>query len=439
MRILLVSPRSEFPDVTPGWLGIPQMSLLILEALTPPEHQITTVEEEIEPVPANGDWDLVGLSVMTATATRAYALADEFRRRGSKVVLGGIHASIIPEEAAEHADAVLVGEAEGVWSRILKDAEENNLQQIYRNSQPDISAIPFVHYKNNERGLLAPSIVPVVASRGCPYGCEFCCVHRVYGRRLRQLPVERVLEQIHRSSADWVVFLDDNLGTNREWALELFAGLRHFDLKFLAQLSVGFVLDEALFCAAVKAGLKGIFVGVETIDENALTNFNKSVPLQGYVEAIERCRSAGVLFHAALIFGMDEHDKSIFNRTLEFIKKNRIPSVSSYVMTPYPGTPLFERLLRQGRILHQNWTFYDHVTPVFRPAHMSVEDLAKEYMRFRKYFSSLKGILSRLPSQIRRHPFGFLGLSMGLRRTSMLLKNHYRRYFDWLQEQRISH
>ena len=439
MKILLISPRSEYHEVTPGWLSIPQMSLLILEALTPPEHQIVAVEEEVEPVPVNGVWDLVGISVMTATATRAYRLADEFRSRGSKVVLGGIHASILPEEAAEHADAVLVGEAEGIWDRILKDAQDNNLQQIYRNSRPDISAMPFVHYKNNRRRLFAPSTAPVVASRGCPHGCEFCCVHRVYGRRLRQLPVERVLEQIRRSSAEWVVFLDDNLGANRDWALELFAGLKQFDLKFLAQLSVGFVLDEELFCAAVKAGLKGIFVGLETIDENALTNFTKAVPLQGYVEVIERCRTAGVLLHASLIFGMDEHDKSIFSRTVAFIKKYRIPSVSSYVMTPYPGTPLFERLLRQGRILHQNWTFYDHVTPVFRPAHMSVEDLAKEYLQFREYISSLKGILSRLPSQIRRHPFGFLGLRMGLRRTSMVLKNHYSRYFDWLQEQRISY
>ena len=152
MRILLISPRSEYPEVTPGWLSIPQMSLLILEALTPPEHQIVAIEEETEPVPVNGDWDLVGITVMTATAIRAYRIADEFRRFGSKVVLGGIHASIIPEEAAEHADAVLVGEAEGVWDQILKDAEENNLQQIYRNSRPDISAMPFVHYKNNVRG-----------------------------------------------------------------------------------------------------------------------------------------------------------------------------------------------------------------------------------------------------------------------------------------------
>jgi radical SAM superfamily enzyme YgiQ (UPF0313 family) len=438
MRILLISPRSEYPDVTPGWLRIPQMSLLILAALTPSEHQVVAVEEEIEPVLVNGNWDLVGITVMTATATRAYSLADEFRRRGSKVVLGGIHASVIPEEAAAHADAVLVGEAEGAWGRILQDAQNNNLQQIYRNSQPNINEMPFVHYNNHKRRVFAPSTVPVVASRGCPHACEFCCVHRVYGRRLRQLPVDRVLEQIRHSSANWVVFLDDNLGVNREWALELFAGLRPFDLKFLAQVSVGFVLDDTLFDEAVTAGLKGVFVGVETIDENGLANFRKSVPLEGYVEAINRCRAAGVLFHAALIFGMDEHDKSIFSRTLDFIKKYKVPSVSSYVMTPYPGTPLFDRMIDEGRLLHQDWQFYDHVTPVFRPALMNLRDLAEGYMQFRRELLSLRGILSRLPSQIRRHPFSYLGLSMGLRRTSILLREHYKRYFSWLEYNRLS-
>ena len=431
MRILLITPRSEFPDVTPGWLRIPQMSLLILCALSGSQHDVTVIDEEVEPVPIKKPWDLVGITVMTATANRAYRLTHQFRRRGVKVILGGVHPSTLPEEAAKHADSVVVGEAEGIWPQILSDAAENRLSPVYRNIGADINKIPLVHY-DSERKRFPPTFDPVVASRGCPQGCDFCCVHNVYGRKFRRLPVERVIEQIHLQGSRRVIFLDDNLASNRNWALELFAGLKPYKLKMLAQLPVEFILDTELFSTAASAGLKGIFVGIETIDDAALSHFKKAVPVEEYAKAIRRCRNVGVFFHAALIFGMDFHTSGIFDRTLKFIIQHSVPSVSAYVLTPYPGTALFDRLQQENRLLHFNWAYYDHLTPVFQPARMRFEDLVEGYLRFRKRLFSYGGILRRFPAQLGVEPIPFLGSNLAFRRTTRLLEEHYHRYFNWL-------
>lgn len=430
VRILLITPRSEFPDVTPGWLRIPQMSLLILAELTASHHHVRVLDEELEPIPWNEPWDVVGISLMTATAIRGYCLSSTFRRLGAKVILGGIHPSTLPEEASRHADAVVVGEAEGVWPSIIRDIDANQLKRIYRDKNPDINNVPLIHYQGQPRRF-PPTFDPLIASRGCPKNCEFCCVRNVYGRRIRRLPVEQVIAQINRRRSQNVIFLDDNLVANRSWALELFAGLKPYHLKIIGQVPARFILDKELFDAAVTAGLKGIFVGVETIDDGALAYFRKALPAEGYIKAIRRCRKAGVFFHAALIFGMDFHTTSIFDRTLDFIIKHGVPSVSAYVLTPYPGTALFERLLKAGRILHFNWSYYDHLTPVFRPAKMTFEALMEGYMRFRRHLFSMKGILLRSAAQIGVAPVAFLGSSLGFRRTTGHLKDHYDRYKEW--------
>ncbi len=433
MRILLIAPRSYFPEVTPGWLHIPQMSLLILEALSGNEHQVVIVEEDKAPLPLAEKWDLVGITVMTATAPRAYALAKTFRERGAQVILGGIHASVLPEEASQHADAVLVGEAEAIWPRILEEVEHNSLQRLYSNPNPEVLHIPLVNYKHEKKSRI-PTACPVIASRGCPNGCEFCSVPRLYGNRVRKVPVGQVLAQVMRHNGDYVGFLDDNLTASREYALELFAALRNLKVKILAQVPVRFILDDDLFNMAVAAGLKGIFVGFETIEEKSLQRFRKSVAVEAYGTAIRKCRDAGVMLHSSFIFGLDEHDPSIFGRTLDFILKHKIPSVSANVLTPYPGTPLFDRVVAEGRLLHRNWAFYDHMTPVFRPARMTLEELAGGYMKFRQSLFSIRGIAHRLFAGISVNTYAYLHLNAAFRRTTLSLKEHYKNYFNWLEK-----
>lgn len=438
MRILLVSPRSLVSEATSSWLRIPQLSLPILAALTPAGHEVVMVEEEFDPLPLTSHWDVVGLTAMTANVHRAYQLASRFRRQGAKVVLGGIHASVLPEEGSQHADAVVIGEAEGIWPQVLDDIQHNRLQRFYRNSQPDISASPLPLRKKPRRRLgLPPYVMPIMATRGCPYECEFCSVHRVYGLGQRHMPIERLVADIVRNDPRLIMFLDDNIGASRPYAMQLFEALRPLRKRWCGQASLRFILDEELFRAAVRSGLGALFVGVETIEPDACAAMRKSPgAIALYDRAIARCRAAGVMFHASLIFGLDEQTPQVFERTLEFLMRNHVGSISPNILTPYPGTRLFDRLQREGRILHTNWTYYDHTTVCYQPRGMSPEELSEKYLDFRRRFLSLSSIARRLAAQPGILSLVFLGMNLALRQATKRQANRFREYFAWLHNGR---
>lgn len=438
LRILLIAPKSEYPDVTPGWLRIPQLSLPLLAALTPTEHEVVQVEEEYEPLPLDDSWDVVGITAMTPTARRAYELASFFGQNGTKVVLGGIHPSVLPDEAARFADAVVIGEAEGVWGRVLDDARRNRLKRFYHEPRPDISDLP-LPVRRRRRTLfgLPPYVMPVMASRGCPNDCEFCCVHTVYGRGQRHIPVERIAEDIERDGAKLLMFLDDNIGGRRSYAMRLFAAIEPLKVRWYAQASARFILDNELFKAAVRAGLRGLFIGVESVEPEARRKIRKSLPsTRLYEGAIARCRSAGVSFTASLIFGLDEQTPHVFDRTLEFLLSNSVPSISANVLTPYPGTRLFDRMKREGRILHTNWSYYNHSCVNYRPMNMVPEELSEKYLDFRKKFYSYSSIAKRAWSQLRVSPLMYLGMNIAMRGTVKMYRRHFREYFAWLRGRR---
>jgi radical SAM superfamily enzyme YgiQ (UPF0313 family) len=438
MRILLIVPRSNFPDVTPRWLRIPQLTLPILTGLTPPGHEVLMVEEEFEELPLNDHWDVVGITAMTANALRAYELASLYRRHGARVILGGIHPSVLPDEAAQFADAVVVGEAEGVWQQLLYDVQLNQLRKFYHNSQPDLSDSPLpVRPKRRSILELPALVIPIMASRGCPYDCEFCCVHKVYGRRQRHIPIENIVEDIRRTGSRHIMFLDDNVGGERFFTMQLIAAMKPLKVHWYAQVPARFILDDELFDAAVRSGLEAVFVGIESIELEANKRMHKSLPsIESYGKAIERCRSAGVIFHASLIFGLDEETPDIFERTLEFLLHNSVPSISPCILTPYPGTPLFERLMGERRILHTNWSYYDHTTVCYQPKNMEPEELAEKYLDFRKRFFSWASIIQRGYAQWRVAPLIYFGSNLAYRKTTEFMKGHFKNYFKWLRQQK---
>jgi radical SAM superfamily enzyme YgiQ (UPF0313 family) len=427
-----------FSDPTPGWLRIPQLSLSILAAMVPPEDEVVTAEEEFERLPTDEDWDLVGITSMTATAPRAYELASLFRRNGAKVVLGGIHPSVLPNEAVEFANSVVIGEAEGVWEEVLDDARKNRLKQFYYNSQPDIASSPLPKRKRRHFAFgFPPYVMPIMFSRGCPNDCEFCCVHTVYGRRQRFIPIENILADIKRNGARRLMFLDDNIGGNRSYATQLFKSLIPLKVKWLGQATIRFILDKELFNLAVRSGLKGLFVGVESIERESLEKMKKSLDsIELYEKAIRRCRAASVAFHASLIFGLDEQTPNVFEKTLDFLLRNSVPSISANILTPYPGTRLFKRLLMEKRILHTNWSYYNHTTVSFQPKNMEPEELAEKYIKFRKDFCSYSSIIRRAYAQLRVTPLVFLGTNIAYRKTTKLLEDHFTNYFRWLRNQK---
>jgi radical SAM superfamily enzyme YgiQ (UPF0313 family) len=404
MRILLIDPCTT-PAVAARKRGIgrfPQVSLQYIAALTPAEHEVSIVEEETQPIDLNAECDLVGITCMTATAPRAYALADELRRRGRKVVLGGVHPTVLPEEAAAHADAVVIGEAEPVWATLLADAARGALQPVYRsNNEWALDDYPTPRRElSHSRAVLG--LTPAVTSRGCPYACDFCCVRNVFGRAIRHVSVERVMDDIDRSGASRVMFLDDNIVGDPRYADQLFTALEGRGIQWVGQASVSFVRNEQLLKKAARSGCKGLFIGLESVSETKMARMQKSMKSLAETEAaIRRITQAGILFHASIVFGFDDDEPSIFDQTLEFMYRTSMSSATFNILTPYPGTVLFDQFRSEGRLLTTDWSSYDHCTPTFMPRNMTIEQLTEGCQHVRSSFSSLTSIAARFPANWR--------------------------------------
>lgn len=416
MKILLIDPCIEAnnKDKGRGVTRFPQISMLYIAALTPEEHEVSIVEEEVRPIDFDAPCDLVGITCMTAAAPRAYRIADEFRRRGRRVVLGGVHPTVRPEEARLHADAVVVGEAEPVWAGLLADAENGRMQPFYRSST-DWSLDDYPLPKRGGRSGAVLHLAPVVTSRGCPYACEFCCVRNVYGRKVRHVSVRRVMEDIEHAGSRQVMFLDDNIVGDPAYAEELFDALKGSGIRWVGQASIAFMNRERLLQKAAAAGCKGLFFGLETVSEERLERMKKGMKtLDETAAAVKRITKAGILFHASIVFGFDEDGPDIFDRTLEFLNRSDIASATFNILTPYPGTVLHDRYKAEGRLLTEDWKDYDHCTPTFTPRLMTVDQLMEGRRRVRKGFNSLRGIASRFPGNWRT-PVLFLLANLGQR------------------------
>ncbi|MFO7656360.1 MAG: cobalamin-dependent protein, partial [Bacteroidales bacterium] len=258
MKILLISPAVDAAKRTNKGLRMPQLAMYILEGLTPAEHTVKVIEEEAEPLSFDEPCDLVGISCMTANAPRSYEIAREFKKRGKTVILGGVHPTILPDEALQYADSVVVGEAEGVWEKVLQDFQKGNLEQRYHNPQPDLTKYVPKNFKRLAQKRLF-NIIPIMTTRGCPYDCEFCCVTDLFGKKIRHIPVENVVRDIQESGARNFMFLDDNIIGQPRYAKELFKAIKPLKIKWVGQASISLVKDSELLQLAADSGCKGLF------------------------------------------------------------------------------------------------------------------------------------------------------------------------------------
>ncbi|MHC4606535.1 MAG: B12-binding domain-containing radical SAM protein [Planctomycetota bacterium] len=415
MNILLASPCPDVSRRTNPALRIPQASLLLLAGLTDPRHDVRIVEEEFEDIDLSLEPDLVGLSLMTANAPRGYEIADHFRRKGARVVLGGMHPSVLPDEALEHADAVVVGEAEETWPEAVADCEAGRLKPVYKASGPaDLTRVPLPR-RDIGRVKRFMNVAPVMTTRGCPYDCEFCSVSKIHGRKIRTFPIDWVVEDIKRARSRYHLILDDNVVAHPRYARELFRALKPLDIIWVGQASMSFANRGDLMREAYDSGCRGLFVGMETVSESSMKRMKKSFrDLQDVAEGIKRIRAAGILFHASVVFGFDTDEPDIFDATREFLLKCRAHSATFNILTPYPGTAVHERLKGEGRLFTEDWKHYDHTTVVFRPAGMTPLQLAEGQLKVRRAFYRWGSILGRLPFHP-AHPLFYLALNLSMR------------------------
>ncbi|MCB2221620.1 MAG: B12-binding domain-containing radical SAM protein [Bacteroidetes bacterium] len=397
MKIVLISPAIDAEKRTNKGLMMPQLSLYILEGLTPPEHDVTIVEEEIADIDLDMECDLIGISCMTANAPRAYELSDEFRKRGKKVVLGGVHPTILPDEAMMHADSVVIGEAEGVWDNVLKDLQNGGLKRTYHNPVPDLEKYVPKDFKKILRKRLF-NLIPIMTSRGCPYNCDFCCVTNLFGKKIRHVPVENVVRDIRESGAKNFMFLDDNIIGHPRYAKELFRAIKPLNIKWVGQASISLLVnDDELIQLAADSGCKALFLGIETVSEDQMQTMRKAIKEIGNLErALKKIKKMGILIHASIVFGFDNDKKETFRETVKFLIKNKVSTVSFNVLTPYPGTKVYDDLKSCNRLTTDDWRYYDHNTVVFQPQNMTPYELQISKVKARKKFYSLGSVLKRL-------------------------------------------
>jgi len=393
MKIKLISAAVRSRS---KWSQIMTLSLPAVAAATPDGHEITIEDERVKKIRLDDSPDLVGISFEVFRAYRAYEIADHYRQRHVPVVLGGMHASVMPEEGLQHADAVVVGEADEVWPQVVADAEVGRMRGIYKGERPvDLSKLKPPRLDLIDASRYLP-FYPIEATRGCTHACAFCSTHYVHGLGFRTRPVDHVVADVERAGNRLIAFLDDNLVVDEAFAKELFTSMIPCGKKFFMQSHLLLAENEELLSLAAKAGCLGVFVGVESVSAAALSEANKGFNrVERLKDNIARFHDRGILVDGGIIFGFDTDTPDVFDRTIEALEKIRIDSVAVNILIPYPGTEFYRKFERAGRVICTDYTKYIGSTVIVRPKNMTVEQLQAGYNRFTKDYYRMMEIVYR--------------------------------------------
>lgn len=402
MKVRLIDPAYKDAFVSHSqkvikniWFA--HLTLTTVAALTPLDVEVKITDENVDPIDFEEDVDLVGVTGMVIHASRAYEIARRFRQRDIPVIMGGPHASTCPQEAKEHVDAVVIGEAETVWPRVIDDVQKGCLNPFYKaDAYCSMEGAPPPRLDLLRREAYM-TVNCVQTTRGCPHRCDYCHVTHFFGKTYRCRPVDEVLEEVQRLEGDFIVFVDDNIAGNRHYAKEFFTRLKPLKKKWAGQASLTLPRDPELMRLAAESGCVSLFMGMESLSAENLQYLKKSFnrPNQ-FEESIKVLHDHDIMILAGFMFGLDHDDEGVFERTLRFCERNRIELPSFFILTPLPGTPLFQRMESEKRLLHKDWTKYNGATVVFRPKLMTEETLQRGFYWVCKDAYSWGSILKRV-------------------------------------------
>jgi radical SAM superfamily enzyme YgiQ (UPF0313 family) len=366
VRIKLICPTSYDLDnklIKVKQATLPPLSILYLAGLTPKEHDVEVLDECVQPIDFDEAVDLVGITSMTFTAKRAYQIADAFRERDVLVVIGGIHASSAVEEALEHADSVIIGEADDLWRKLLQDVSDGNLEKTYTSKRRDqLDGLPQPRFEllDTTKYIRLPfrhsPIMPIQTARGCPFDCEFCSVSRFWGKKMRFRPIKDVIDEISVSKADTLFFTDDNFAADSKRALQLCDALRHLEIKYICQIDSLAFKNPEIIEALKKSGCFMAFVGFESIYKSNLNDVNKGFnEPNNYSKLIKMLHKNKINVYASIILGFERDDLRKVEETVKFLIDEKVALASFFRLTPFPGTRLFEKLDQQGVLTDRKW------------------------------------------------------------------------------------
>lgn len=439
MKILLISPERERKKEEAFLFRIAFLNLPYVAAVTPPDIEVKIVDEAFEKINFEEKVDLVGLTAQTPAAPRAYRIAEEFRKRGIPVVMGGVHASMLPAEALQHVDAVVIGEAEETWPLLIEDFRRGQLKRTYQgNGFVNPSALPFPRRELINESFYFP-LKLLETTRGCPHRCDFCGVSKFFGFKYRNRPmaeIDRELATLFAKgpvmnpvlkkilsllSRDLPYFLkkrllyiiDSNIAGDRRFALNLLVLLKEYDLLWYGHGPLSIAFDPPLLSAFSDSGCIAINIGFESFSLKNLNimgkGFNKP---SRYAEAVDRIHDHGIGVMGTFMVGLDDDDPEVFQRIIDFCIDSRLDWALTFIMAPYPGTESFLRLEQEGRLFSRDWEKYDSLNAVYQPLLMSVQDLEQGMRRIWKEVFSLSSIYKRILRGPWIHPLFYLTMNL---------------------------
>jgi radical SAM superfamily enzyme YgiQ (UPF0313 family) len=375
------------------------MAMALLAGMTPPDVDLRFYDDRLEEIPFDEPTDLVAISVETFTALRAYTIARQFRARGVPVVLGGYHATLVPEEAEQEADAVVIGEAESAWPQVVENARQRRLQPVYRTAdRPTLAGRPLrrelfagKHYQN---------ITLVEFTRGCRFHCDFCSITAFHGGSQNHRPVREVVAEMEASGSRRFFLVDDNLASRPDLLRDLCRELIPLKVQWVGQVGIHAAGDDSLLELMVASGCRGVLIGIESLDPGNLQAMGKAWNggERHYAQALERFRRHGLAVYGTFLFGYDFDDAATIQRSVDFACQHHLFLAAFNHLTPFPGTPLYQRLSAEGRLLHERWWLDPDGSVgdvVFRPKRMSPEELQERCLQARRQFFGWKSILRR--------------------------------------------
>lgn len=375
------------------------LSLGILAALTPPDIERSLVDERLEAINFDEPADLVAITADTFMAKNAYRIAGEYRRRGVRVIMGGWHPTFMAEESLQHADAVVIGEAEGLWEQVIADARAGQLQRIYqRPDRPDLRGIAPDRSLFSGKRYLPLSLVEF--GRGCRFACDFCSIHAFHGSIPRQRPVREVVAEIERLGRQHVLFVDDNLLADPAQAADLFRALVPLKIRWSCQASIDVCQKTDLLRLMAASGCQVVLIGFESLNEQNLRQMNKHRGLGGedYAVAIRKLQDHGIMVMGTFVLGYDYDTLDSFQATVDFALRTKLFLANFNPLAPMPGTPLYQRLEAEGRLLYERWWLapgFRYGQTMFRPRNMTPEQLAEGCLQARQAFNTYGSMFRR--------------------------------------------
>jgi len=401
MKVKMILPALT-EALSPYWRPIkyslfPPLGLATLAGYLDDDDEVTVQDEHVEPLDLDDEPDLVVIQVYITSAYRAYELADHYRQKGAHVALGGLHVTSLPDEAAQHADTIFLGPGEDIWPEFLKDFRAGRPGKVYRSQTRTLVKLPKIRRDLIKRRLyLVPN--SIVVSRGCPHICDFCYKEAFFagGKSFYTQTVDAALAEIERLPGRHLYFLDDHLFGNARFASALFEGMQGMGRLWQAAATVPSVLRPGLLEKAVASGLRSLFVGFETLNPHNLRAQRKHQNLnRDYNAAIRRLHQLGVMINGSFVFGMDDDDETVFERTVDWAVEQGLETATFHILTPYPGTALYQQMASQNRITSHNWDLYDTRHVIYRPAKLTPERLEAGYWQayrdFYRWRSIFKG------------------------------------------------